>query len=84
VVQFDGTPMYISPEQVNGERVDARTDLYSLGAVLFELLTCEPPFGGSSTVAVLAARLLRPPPDPRERRGAASAAAGCRGPERCR
>lgn len=68
VVQFDGTPMYISPEQVNGERVDARTDLYSLGAVLFELLTGEPPFGGSSTVAVLAARLLRPPPDPRERR----------------
>jgi len=63
--QIDGTPMYISPEQISGDAVDARTDLYSLGAVLYELLTGEAPFGGESTVAVLAARVLRPPPDPR-------------------
>ena len=55
-----GTPTYMSPEQARGEAVDARSDLYSLGVVLFEMLTCQHPFVSSNAMSVLLAHLTQP------------------------
>jgi eukaryotic-like serine/threonine-protein kinase len=61
-----GTPDYISPEQVEGERGDARSDLYALGIMLYEMLTGEVPFKGPNPFAAMNVRLLHNPVPPRE------------------
>ncbi|TMK95793.1 MAG: serine/threonine protein kinase, partial [Actinobacteria bacterium] len=58
-----GTSNYIAPEQASGEPVDQTTDVYSLGVVLFELLTGEVPFPGESFVAVAMRHVSEPPPN---------------------
>lgn len=60
VTQFGhivGTPDYLSPEQIRGENVDIRSDIFSLGCTLFKLLTAQIPFGGKNVVAKLQARI---------------------------
>ncbi|MFW0783699.1 Stk1 family PASTA domain-containing Ser/Thr kinase [Gordonia sp. CPCC 206044] len=59
-----GTAQYLSPEQARGIKVDPRSDIYSMGCVLFELLTGEPPFTGDSPVAVAHQHVHEDPPWP--------------------
>ena len=57
-----GTPDYMAPEQIEGQRGDQRTDIYALGTILYELLSGTTPFTGDSTMAVMAQHLNHPAP----------------------
>jgi streptogramin lyase len=62
--QFVGTIDYVAPEQIRSEPVDGRTDVYSLGCLLYECLSGEPPFVRDTEVAVMFSHLNDPPPKP--------------------
>jgi hypothetical protein len=66
VGQFIGTPCYMPPEQIRGERIEVSADLYSVGVTLFQMLTGKLPFVGGTLMAVLEQQLYAKRPDPRE------------------
>src|SRR5207237_10400920 len=57
-----GTPYYMSPEQCRGEPLDARADVYSLGALLYEMLAGAPPLTAETVTGVITKHLTEPPP----------------------
>jgi serine/threonine-protein kinase len=63
-----GTPAYMSPEQALGKPLDQRSDVYSLGAVLYEMVTGGPPYKGPTSISVAMKHVVEPVPNPRELR----------------
>ena len=61
-----GTPEYMSPEQVDGAEADQRSDIYSLGAILYEMLTGRQPYEGESSLSIALKHKTEPTPDPKE------------------
>src|SRR6202034_2727307 len=64
--QIMGTPDYVAPEQVSGKAGDARSDVYALGIMLYEMLTGKTPFRGSNPFLLMNDRLVNNPIPPRE------------------
>ena len=64
-----GTPAYMAPEQMRGEATDERTDVWGVGALVYELIAGEPPFGEGNLFAVLGRVVSQPPPYPRRAQG---------------
>lgn len=60
--RVEGTPLYMPPEQIRGEKCDPRTDIYSFGVMTYELLTRRPPFLGTTPAAILDKHLKEAPP----------------------
>ena len=64
-----GTPQYMSPEQATGDKLDARSDIYSLGILLYQMLAGEPPFDGESAQSILMKQATADPPPIHDHRG---------------
>jgi len=59
---FMGSPKYMAPEQIKGDKVDARTDIYALGVIMYEMLTGKVPFDRPNSVHIMMAHVNEPPP----------------------